>query len=87
MTTLNKGTNRVLRGLREWLRNLKYDRRKVAQELECNFLGSGDNVFDSEMMTDIAQNQVKEPQAKMMGGGLWIFKEPKYEREQNKIRC
>jgi hypothetical protein len=48
----------------------------VAQELECNFLGSGDNVFDSEMMTDIAQNHVKEPQAKMMGGGLWIFKEP-----------
>ena len=58
------------------VKKLKYDRRKVAQELECNFLGSGDNVFDSEMMTDIAQNHVKEPQAKMMGGGLWIFKEP-----------
>jgi hypothetical protein len=46
------------------VKKLKYDRRKVAQELE------------SEMMTDIAQNHVKEPQAKMMGGGLWIFKEP-----------
>ena len=43
------------------VKKLKYDRRKVAQELECNFLGSGDNVFDSEMMTDIAQNHVKEP--------------------------
>ena len=28
------------------VKKLKYDRRKVAQELECNFLGSGDNVFD-----------------------------------------
>ncbi len=27
-------------------------------------------------MTDIAQNQVKDPIAKMMGGGLWIWKEP-----------
>ena len=58
------------------VKKLKYDRRKVAQELECNFLGSGDNVFDSEMMQDIMKNQVKEPQAKMMGGSLWIFKEP-----------
>jgi hypothetical protein len=58
------------------VKKLKYDRRKVAQELECNFLGSGDNVFDSEMMTDISKNQVKDPMAKMMGGGLWIWKEP-----------
>jgi hypothetical protein len=58
------------------VKKLKYDRRKVAQELECNFLGSGDNVFDSDLMQDIAKNQVKEPMAKMMGGGLWIFKEP-----------
>jgi len=58
------------------VKKLKYDRRKVAQELECNFLGSGDNVFDSDLMQDIAKNQVREPQAKMMGGGLWIWKEP-----------
>ena len=58
------------------VKKLKYDRRKVAQELECNFLGSGDNVFDSEMMLDISKNQVKDPIAKMMGGGLWIWKEP-----------
>ena len=58
------------------VKKLKYDRRKVAQELECNFLGSGDNVFDSELMQNIAKNQLKEPQAKLMGSGLWIFKEP-----------
>jgi hypothetical protein len=58
------------------VKKLKFDRRKVAQELECNFLGSGDNVFDSELMQNISKNQLKDPQAKMMGGGLWIFKEP-----------
>jgi len=58
------------------VKKLKYDRRKVSQELECNFLGSGDNVFDSELMQNIAKNQLREPQAKLMGSGLWIFKEP-----------
>ena len=58
------------------VKKLKYDRRKVAQELECNFLGSGDNVFDSDLMQNIAKNQLREPQAKLMGGALWIFKEP-----------
>ena len=58
------------------VKKLKYDRRKVAQELECNFLGSGDNVFESEIMQHISKNMLREPQAKMMGGSLWIFKEP-----------
>jgi hypothetical protein len=58
------------------VKKLKYDRRKVAQELECNFLGSGDNVFDSELMQNISKNQLKTPQAKLMGNSLWIFKEP-----------
>ena len=58
------------------VKKLKFDRRKVAQELECNFLGSGDNVFESELMQDIAKNNLREPQAKLMGGSLWIFKEP-----------
>ncbi len=58
------------------VKKLKFDNRKVAQELECNFLGSGDNVFESELMQNIAKNSLKEPQAKLMGGSLWIFKEP-----------
>lgn len=58
------------------VKKLKFDRRKVAQELECNFLGSGDNVFDSELMQNIAKNHLREPIAKMMGSALWIFKEP-----------
>ena len=57
-------------------KKLKFDKRRISQELECNFLGSGDNVFDSNLMQEIAKNQIRDPQAKMMGGGLWIFKEP-----------
>lgn len=58
------------------VKKLKYDRRKVAQELECNFLGSGDNVFESELLQNISKNQLREPQAKLMGSSLWIFREP-----------
>ena len=58
------------------VKKLKYDKRKVAQELECNFLGSGDNVFDSNMLKSITDNMVQEPPTKMMSGGLWIWKEP-----------
>jgi hypothetical protein len=58
------------------VKKLKYDKRKVSQELECNFLGSGDNVFDSLMMQDIRENMVLEPKQKLMGNALWIWKEP-----------
>jgi len=58
------------------VKKLKYDKRKVSQELECNFLGSGDNVFDSLMMENIRENQIQEPINKLMGNALWIWKEP-----------
>jgi hypothetical protein len=58
------------------VKKLKYDKRKVSQEIECSFLGSGDNVFDSNLLQDIKENQVREPQNKMMGNMLWIWKEP-----------
>ena len=58
------------------VKKLKYDKRKVSQELECNFLGSGDNVFDANLIKNITDNMIKEPVNKMMSGGLWIWKEP-----------
>lgn len=42
----------------------------------CNFLGSGDNVFDSKLMMKIKENYLKEPDNKMMNNQLWIWKEP-----------
>jgi hypothetical protein len=58
------------------VKKLKYDKRKVSQELECNFLGSGDNVFDSNLLQRVRENYLREPQNKMMGNSLWIWKEP-----------
>jgi hypothetical protein len=58
------------------VKKLKYDKRKVSQELECNFLGSGDNVFDTKQLQDIKKTMLKEPNNKMMGNSLWIWKEP-----------
>ena len=58
------------------VKKLKYDKRKVSQELECNFLGSGDNVFDSRLMQKIRENYILEPQNRMLGNQLWIWKDP-----------
>lgn len=73
---ISKGYKPCSAWFESMVKKLKYDRRRVAQELECNFLGSGDNVFDSELLLNISKNQLKGPSAKLMGGALWIFKEP-----------
>jgi hypothetical protein len=57
-------------------KKLKFDRRKISQELECNFLGSGDNVIPPETMKAIKDNHLKEADNKLMGGALWQWKEP-----------
>ena len=53
-----------------------YDRRRIAQELECDFLGSGDSVIPSELRDKIAKTMVKQPNEKYMQGTLWQWKEP-----------
>jgi len=58
------------------VKKLKYDKRKVSQELECNFLGSGDNVFDSKVLQKIRENFIKDPSNRMISNSLWIWKEP-----------
>ena len=57
-------------------KKLKFDRRKISQELECNFLGSGDNVIPSSTIEIIKQNYIQEPINKFIGGSLWQWKEP-----------
>jgi len=57
-------------------KKLKFDRRKIAQELECNFLGSGDNVIPQDTMDRIKDNDICEPVNKFMGGAIWQWKEP-----------
>jgi len=57
-------------------KKLKFDRRKISQELECNFLGSGDNVIPPETVEFLKNNSICEPENKFMGGALWQWKEP-----------
>jgi len=57
-------------------KKLKFDKRKISQELECNFLGSGDNVIPAETMKKIKEKHIKEPENKFMGGALWQWREP-----------
>src|SRR6056300_667266 len=57
-------------------KKLKFDRRKIAQELECIFLGSGDNVIPSDTVEKIKENFIHDPENKFMGGALWQWKEP-----------
>jgi hypothetical protein len=57
-------------------KKFKYDRRKIAQELECDFLGSGDGVIPGEIQENIAKNMVRQPMEKYMQGTFWHWKEP-----------
>jgi hypothetical protein len=57
-------------------KKFKYDRRKIAQELECDFLGSGDGVIPGEVQENIAKNMIRVPIEKYMQGTFWQWKEP-----------
>jgi hypothetical protein len=57
-------------------KKLKFDKRKISQELECNFLGSWDSVIPAETMKKIKETHIKEPENKFMGGAIWQWKEP-----------
>ena len=59
------------------VKKLKYDKRKINQELNCEFLGSGDNVFDNKQLEYIKNNSIEEPKTKLMGNSLWMWEEPK----------
>jgi len=58
------------------VKKLKYDKRKINQELNCEFLGSGDNVFENTQLEYIKNNTLTDPIGKLMGNSLWMWKEP-----------
>jgi len=63
----------------EWFeqmcKKLKFDRRKISQELECAFLGSGDNVIPADTIKTLEED-LREPIEKWIGNELWVWKEP-----------
>ena len=58
------------------VKKLKYDRRRVAQELESAFLGSGDNVISSEMIEKIKNEDIRDPEEMFVGNQMWIWEKP-----------
>lgn len=73
---LEKGYKPFSNWFERMSKKFMYDRRRIAQELECDFLGSGDSVIPSELRDRIAKTMVKQPNEKYMQGTLWQWKEP-----------
>jgi hypothetical protein len=57
-------------------KKLKYDKRRINQEIDADFLGSGDNVIPADLIEKIIKEQTREPQEKYMMGQMWQWKEP-----------
>lgn len=62
-------------------KKLKFDRRKISQELESAFLGSGDNVIPIETIERIKETMVVEPKEKYASGQLWVWEEAKLDHK------
>jgi len=58
------------------VKKLKYDRRKVSQELESAFLGSGDNVIPVDTIEKIKTEDIRDPEEMFVGNQMWIWKKP-----------
>lgn len=53
------------------------DAKKIAQELDVSFIGSGGNVIDDEFITYHEENFVNDPKfASEVEKSMWIWKEP-----------
>jgi hypothetical protein len=60
--------------------------REFAQEYDCDFLGSGNTVIDSEVLGFYEQTYIQDPiERRLMGGDLWIWQYPNYSK--NYIVC
>ena len=67
---ISKGYKPCSHWFEEMSKKLKFDRRKISQELECAFLGSGDNVIPTETL-DILEKDIREPIEKWVGNSIW----------------
>lgn len=59
------------------VRDANGDMRKIAQELLCSFLGSGDNFIAEEYLKRIQENEIKTPiRQEYVDNNVWIFEDP-----------
>ena len=80
---LDKFTDLIRNGYKpcsDWfesmVKKLKYDRRKISQELESAFLGSGDNVIPVETIEKIKHEDIRDPEEMFVGNQMWIWEKP-----------
>ncbi len=60
------------------VRDANGDMRKIAQELLCSFLGSGDNFIAEEYLKRIQENEVKTPiRQEYIDRNMWVWEDPK----------
>lgn len=58
-----------------------YDPKRIAQELECSFVGSGGNLINQETIESQEKNNVKPPiKCEYRDKNFWIWKEPEPDR-------
>ncbi len=56
--------------------------RMAAQECDCDFLSSGDTVFEPEDMTYYEETQMQEPvERRGVDGNMWIWESPNYSKD------
>lgn len=61
----------------EQVRNANGDMRKIAQELLCSFLGSGDNFIAEEYLKRIQEHEVLPPiRQEYVDSNMWIWEDP-----------
>ena len=54
----------------------------AAQECDCDFLSSGDTVFEPEDMTFYEETQMQEPlERRGIDGNMWIWETPDYSKD------
>ena len=78
---IRKGYKPYSSWFEDMCKKLKFDRRKISQELESAFLGSGDNVIPVETIENIKETMVEEPKEKYASGQLWVWEEAQLDHK------
>lgn len=61
---------------------LNHNQRKIAQELNCTFNGSGDNVINEKYIDYHRKNNIQDPvRMEWLDGGMWIWEDPQLGHE------
>lgn len=66
----------------EQVRDANGDMKKIAQEILCSFLGSGDNFISEEYLKRIQDYEIMTPiRQEYMDKNMWIFEDPEPAQE------